>query len=377
MAELLSRNEMRLLLEASQGPCLSLYMPAHRAGKDVEQNPIRLKNLSRKAEGMLREKGLAAREVRELLAPVEHLRDDALFWRYQSDGLAIFSLPDLFRAYRLPLFFDELVVVAEHCHIKPLLPLLTGDGQFYVLAVSQNEIRLLQCTRDSVHSVPTEGIPGSLAEALKYDQPEKQTQLHTADRTIYHGHGIAKDYDKVNIQRFFEQVDRGLSKLLANQRAPLVLAGVDYLLAIYREANSYRGLAEQGIPGNPEGLDPDELRKQAWPIVAPLFLAGRQKAVEQYGQLKGTGRATADLETIVPAAYQGRLEVLLTALDERRWGKFNPETGEVVIHDREEPGDDDLLNFAALHTYLHDGTAYALPLAEMPDKAAAAALLRY
>ena len=42
--------------------------------------------------------------------------------------------------------FDELVVVSDNFHVKPLMPLLTGDNLFYVLALSQKEVRLIECT---------------------------------------------------------------------------------------------------------------------------------------------------------------------------------------------------------------------------------------
>ena len=45
------------------------------------------------------------------------------------------------------LHFDELMVVAPGFHVMPLLALLTGDGLFYVLALSQNQVRLLAGTR--------------------------------------------------------------------------------------------------------------------------------------------------------------------------------------------------------------------------------------
>jgi hypothetical protein len=47
------------------------------------------------------------------------------------------------------------VVVTDRFHIKPLLPLLSGDGRFYVLALSQSEVRLLQGTRYSVSAEGT------------------------------------------------------------------------------------------------------------------------------------------------------------------------------------------------------------------------------
>jgi hypothetical protein len=95
-----------------------------------------------------------------------------------ADGLALFLAPHLSRSYRLPLAFEELAVVAGRFHVKPLLPLFTDDGRFDVLALSQNAVRMLECTRHSARQLELEGVPPNLAEALKYDDPEKQLQYH-------------------------------------------------------------------------------------------------------------------------------------------------------------------------------------------------------
>lgn len=107
--------------------------------------------------------------------------DDRPFWQHGSDGLAVFLARDLFRSYRLPIRFDELVAVSNRFHTKPLLPLLTGDGRFYVLALSQNDVRLFLCTKYSVSEVNLEGVPRSLEEALRYDEAGRplQLQAHT------------------------------------------------------------------------------------------------------------------------------------------------------------------------------------------------------
>lgn len=39
-------------------------------------------------------------------------------------------------------------MVDDRFHVTPLLPLLAGDGHFFVLALSQNQIGLLEGTRD-------------------------------------------------------------------------------------------------------------------------------------------------------------------------------------------------------------------------------------
>ena len=384
--DLLSREELEALVGEHGGACASIFLPTHRAGAETRQDPIRLKNLLGEARERFLAVGLRSAEADEVLEPARELLADEVFWRYQGDGLALFLSRDHFRSYRLPLRFEELAVVAARYHVKPLLPLLAGDGRFYVLALSQNEVRLLGASRLSVDEIELgDDVPGSLAEALKFDDPEKQLQFHTGTRggvrggraAVFHGHD-ANDDSKDGILRYFRQIDRGLRDLLRGREAPLVLAGVDYLLPIYREANTYPGLLEEGVTGNPEELRAEELHERAWEIVEPHFSGAQREAVARYAELAGTGRTSADLREIVPAAYYGRVETLFLASGVRRWGAFAPDTGEVDLHDEPEAGDGDLLDFAAVRTILNGGAVYAREEpGRVPGGGAAAAVFRY
>ena len=120
--ELLSRAELKTLIEEPEGLCVSIFLPTHQAGAQTQQDPIRLKNLLREAEEQLLAKEFRTPEAEELLGPAWELLDDSVFWRHQSDGLAVLLSPGVFRHYRLPLNFEDLVVVADRYHLKPLLP---------------------------------------------------------------------------------------------------------------------------------------------------------------------------------------------------------------------------------------------------------------
>jgi hypothetical protein len=387
--DILTSDELRALTKKPEGSCVSIYMPTHRVGAEIQQDPIRLKNLLAEAEEHLLTRGLRTPEAKELLEPAGRLLQDGLFWQRQSDGLAIFLSPEAFRYYRLPFDFEELVIATDRFHIKPLLPLLSGDGRLYVLALSQNEVRLLQGTRYSVSDVDLDGAPKSLAEALRYNDPEKRFQFHTSTITpggkgqrpaIFHGHGVASaDDPKDYILRYFHRVDEGLRDLLRDEQAPLVLAGVDYLFPIYREANTYPHLVDEGIEGNPEELRAEELHERAWAIVQPLFLAAQKEAVVRYRQLAGAGseQASNDLKEVVPTAYHGRVETLFVAVGLQQWGTFDPATNAVQLHREVKPGDEDLLDFAAVHTLLNGGIVYAVGPEKVPGEAALAAVFRY
>jgi hypothetical protein len=393
---ILSKEELQELVNECQQACVSIYMPTQRAGKEVEQNAIRLKNRLEEAEKGLVAAGLRAPEARELLEPVRALLPDTTFWQHQSDGLALFISAGFLRYYRLPLDFESLTVVGGRFHFKPLLSLFAGDGRFYVLALSQDEVRLLQGTRYSVGQVNLENVPERLAEALKWDEPERNIQFHTSTGApqggsawrsarggrpaIFHGHGVdSASEHKEHILHYFRQVSEGMREILAGERAPLVLAAVDYLHPLYREANVYPHLVGQGIRGNPEGLDAKELHARAWAIVEPLFTAEREAAAARYRQLAGEGSAQASnsLEQVVPAAHFGRVETLFVALGTQVWGTFDPQVGAVELHQAARPGDEDLLDFAAVRTLSNDGTVYVAESGEVPGGASLAAVYRY
>jgi len=381
--DFVTMEELKVFLPRHSGWCVSLYMPTHPKGRATEQDPIRFRNLLRQAEERLLEKGLRSPDVREMLKPAQALSEKPGFWRHQSDGLALFFTPDTIHSYRVPLPFEELVVISDRFHLKPLLPLFASDGHFYILALSQNQVRLLEGTRHRVDEIDLEDMPESMAEALQYERFEKHLQFHTgtpsavgARAAVFHGHA-ASDEVKARILRWFHKIDDELPALLAGGRSPIVLAGVEYLFPLYNEANTYPHLLEKGILGNPETLSPEELHAQAWPLVEPVFMQAQEEAVALYKQLRGTGRTTADVREAVVAAHHGRVDALLVAVGVQVWGRFDPTTDTVHLHDGPEPGDEDLLDLAAIQSILNGGAVYAVEPDQVPDHAHLAAVFRY
>jgi hypothetical protein len=170
-----------------------------------------------------------------------------------------------------------------------------------------------------------------------------------------------------------------LHEKLREEKAPLVLAGVEYLFPIYQEANTYPHLLAESINGNQEIINPEQLHDEAWRIVAPSFQEDKQSAIELYEQLagEGAGQATNDIKEIIPAAYYQRVDSLFVSVDEQKWGKFDSETTTVDLHPEPEPDDEDMLDFAAVHTMLNGGRVYTLESEDMPNGAIVAAMFRY
>ena len=384
--DLLNPTSIKSLI-AQQGKwCVSLYMPTHRVGREQQQDPIRLKNLLAEAETKLLANGIRRPEVQQLMQPAEELLWNKDFWQHQADGLAIFLTNDFHKVYRLPVTFEELLMTGTSFHIKPLLPCLGRGVKFYVLAVSLNNVRLFEGNADTLSELML-NFPTSMQDALWMDEPEKYLNMHSGSISmgegkggagVFHGHDPA-DEDKKNILRFFQSVNQGLNTLLEEKNIPMVLAGVDHLLSIYREASSYQNLLRDTISGNRDREDLKELHEKAWKIVGPIFEESQKKAFEKYEQLHGqeSSLATSDLKAIVKAAAFGQVETLFVPLGSQKWGHYDADKNKVLL--AKEPGtqNEDLLDFAASQTILNSGQVFAVPPEQMPNHREIAAILRY
>jgi hypothetical protein len=216
---------------------------------------------------------------------------------------------------------------------------------------------------------------------MRLDDRAEQLQLHQSGparpggrpAAMFHGHGVGTDDTKDRILRFFREVDHGVQHAVADQRAPLVLAAVDYLRPLYRAASSHPQILEPGLSGNPDHLGPHELHRRAWALVGDRFRSDQRAVAGRCRALEGRGRATSDLRQILPAALAGRVESLLVPMDTEQWGTVDPATGAAQLRRLARPGDVDLLDLAAVETLRHGGSAYPLPAGQTRP----AAILRY
>ena len=382
--DIFTRIELRELISENNEHCISIYIPTHRAGRETEQDRIRLKNMLKKAGDDLVARGLRSPDIREILKPAQQLLQEPFFWEHQSSGLALFFSSDTFHSYRLPLVFEEFVVTSGSYHLKPLLPFFVNDGHYYILALSQNQIRLLEGTQHTVDEIDLESMPPSIAETLEYERFFKQVQFHTGttsantgDRSgMFHGHDPS-DEEKSRILRWFHKIDDELPNIIMSRQSPIVLAGVDFLFPLFKEASSYPHIVMEGIPGSPEELKQEELHTQAWPLVQPFFKLAQEKATAKYHQLADSEQTTTDVREAVLAAHHGRVELLFVAVGDQVWGNCDSSSNTVQVHQSKEPESVDLLDLSAIQTLLNGGIVYALEHNKIPGNSVIAAIFRY
>lgn len=386
----LQKEDMQELMDHIDDVCVSLFMPTHPVSLEPQRaEPVLLKNLiveARKAIGR-QAPFMRQPDIEKILRPASNiLQRSSEFWKHQESSLAIFMGTDFKREYQLPLVLKPQVRVSSRFYIRPLLPLLTEGGRFYLLAFSQNQVRLFRATQRDIEEIALQGIPTNLDEVLALDDPEKELQFRGGAggpggagkrSTIFYSVDVPGNYKKESLVRYCKLIDAGLKNYLRHETVPLVLACVDYLFAIYRQTNSYHHLIPECLSGSPDRLSINVLHQKGWEVVQPTFRHGRQEALAHFRALVDREQALTDVEHIVAAAFQGRVETLFTAADEQQWGFFNQLTGQVHLLEQSTPSSQELLNLAAVFTLTNGGKVFVVEAEELPQKFKAAAVLRF
>jgi hypothetical protein len=379
---LFTREDLHALLQSSGGYHISMFMPTHSKGLENDQDPIRFKNLIRRAEEDLEADGVRTPTIKSILDPAVQLMNTPFFWKHQRKGLAVFLGPSGIHYFRVPHAFKEMVVVTQRFHLNPLIPLLNRNEQFNILAFSPNLVRFFQCDRDTIEEIEIKDMPKNFKESMGKADNEQHLHHHfmgsggKGDQTSMM-HGSAEPSEKDILKKYFRKIDQSLHVALNGSRDPLILASTETNIALYREVNSYPYLFENGINGNPDEEEPGELLQKGFPLIRPLFKKERKEAEDNYYQLAGTGRTSNTVEELFQKSRQGIVDTLFVARGIEQWGLIHEKEGSLTLHDQYEAGDEDIYSYIAIQTLIHKGTVFSMMPQFMPEKKNIAAILRY
>lgn len=380
----IGRPEIESLVQGEKWPAISIYMPVSRVGDP--QDSLRYKNFLTQVETRLVNEGMRTTEARSLLEQEYNLASEIGYWRQLgADGLAVFLSGQTVLRYPLPVAFQELVMVGRRFHVRPLLPLLIG-GRYLILAVSRNHLQLFQGDRYQVKEIDLPAdTPKSMADALQYEQ-EQRLQYHTKIASaggqraaVFHGHGAGVDDQNEHLERYFQIIDRTLFPLLENKECPVVLAGTEELQAVYRRITRSHTILSQGIAGNISDLAAEVLHLKSWEIALDYFSAEERMAVQRFRDNLDGGRVIDDLQSVLTAAFDGRVEDLFVAEHEQVWGIFDSDRRQVVVKKQEDEDKRvvELLDEAVYWTFCKKGTVYVRKRHDMPGNSIICARLRY
>ncbi len=363
-----TRAEIEALM-LNHGPArVSLVLPTTPLTQDAQADRIVLKNLAGEAVEQLH---LASHDKREVLAIEELLHDlidDDDFWEVQANSLAVFVCPQSLRSFRLPNHLKPAVEVSDRFHVQPLLRTVTVPQSAYVLALAQNNVRLVGVSSDlpavelNLNGMPKDVASSARKSSIKDRSPSGRLQ--------------GSEGMKVYQAQFARKIDQALRQLLVGKETPLILAAAEPMQSIYRELQSYPHLARTAIQHNPETQSDAELAASARTVLDDLFREELAEIHSLYALRSSQGRTTADLAHAARAATYGAIQLLLIDIDDVTPGTVDDE-GVVTFADAAGAESYGIVDEIASRALIMGAKVMGVRRGDIPGEQSLAAILRY
>jgi len=353
-----------------RGPgTVSIYLPTEPHGQNSEAERIDLSNLASNAVDQLEAADVSRSVVSAIDESLADLVDDGEFWRFQARTLAVFANEHGLVSYRLPNRLPRGVEVSDRFYIKPLLRTFTFPQAAFILAISQNAVRLLAASPDLPPTrIGVLDLPTGAAEAV--GKPSIRGRGHRARVGASEG-------QKLRMRQYARQVNQALAPLLGGHDIPLVLAGTAPMIPIYRSVNSYPHLIEEEISGNPDSTSDAELVAELRPILDRVYAEDVANLRDMFGARQAHGRAVTDLADVARAATIGAVDTLFIDIEQSIPGEIDEETGRITTDSNPGATTYGVTDEIARRVLMSKVRILAVRGEEMPGDGPVAALLRF
>jgi hypothetical protein len=381
----LTKDKFASLANYKSNCCVTIVLPTHASGAavneqaDVTSFKTALQQVALELKGKKMDEG----KIQRMLKPgFDLLRSDS-FWKQMASGIAVFIAEEQFQYLKMPITPKEEVIVNTSFHLGALLPLIMNNDYFYLLVLSKKQARLYRADAFEMIHIPISEMPNGVDDVVHFEEKDDQKLFRTGSSGAggganYHGIGSGKPDEKENLSMYFDEVDETLWKtVLHTENVPLLLAGVDYLIPLYKQVAQYKPIWNEALTGNHDFDDMRALYEAAKEKMKPYFAERHKRAIEAFGNHSGKGTTSFFPDDVIAGAYYKRVWHLFVAKGAQLWGKFDEMSNILKIHPDQQEGDEDLIDKAIIHTILNAGEVHQLPLEEMPGKSMLAALFRY
>lgn len=364
-----------LTLCRTAGPCVSIFLSAHRAGSGSLPSGTVLAGMLPRIGAALTACGVHPLDLEQLMEPLGGLGGEPMLSASHGESLCIYRSPRALHCFLVRAEVEPGWHVEERFVVGPVLAHLDYRQSFLLLALAGKRVRLFRCERGKMEALPIpDGVPESTTEFVHETIPPDPAKNHTMGTRFGSGKG-RKEHQHFR-QDFMKAIDRGLLPVYRSMGLPLVLAGVEEDAAAYAAVSEFDELLPEPVQTSPDGGATDlELMRAAQQVMKRWSNAAERQALAEFSHATPARRSTDNL-AILQTALGGRVQHLFAARgghvagNAQRVGGRAAEEGYVFRSD-------DLVNAAAVEVLLHKGMVWLLEPEKMPEPGPMAAVLRY
>lgn len=256
---------------------------------------------------------------------------------------------------------DSYSVTGETFHVRPLLEGLFVNPEFMIVNISLYDIKIYRGDFQNLEII----------QQYEFDQlPSNFTDLSRIYAPQYLG---LIPYKTILAIKTIAQKVR---EFILYQSLPVIITGLDEMKGIFLRYFD-------DAPGVITHFEADFYEKTCVEIshkckefryaVMDYYSA---KLKERLKRMMNSRRLLTDMKEIIRATYAGNVVHLVIPVEQKIWGKFNPETGDFIIHKKSGKTSVDILNELAEEVMKQGGRIQVLGPHFFPQNANVLAILK-
>lgn len=224
---------------------------------------------------------------------------------------------------------ESYSVIGENFHIRPLLEEVFVNPEFILVNISLYDIKVYRGDFQNLEIVQQyefDQLPKNFSDASRVYAPQYL--------------GLLPYKSILAIKTIAQKV----KEFIQYQSIPVIVTGLEEMKQIFLRYF-------HDVPGVISHFQEDFFEKSCLEILGKArqfryavidFYSAQLK--ERLKKMMKSRRMISDLSEIIKATYSGKIIHLVIPTEQRIWGKFDPETGEYVVHKKIGKTSVDILN---------------------------------
>jgi hypothetical protein len=319
MKELMNQD-LKAISEANSAPLISIYLSKSGA-TDMKALNEKWKESLTRAEYFL-SKDYTKTFIHSFMEPL-WLTDCLQKLEHLDKGIIVFYSDKLQGYIRVQSTINDLVVVADSFHIKPLLRIINNEKGFFLVSISAKAVKVWGEANGHLFHLDT------FQNNADVENVEKNSNKNL----------------KTSPKDFIAQSAIELNKMLSIYKLPIILAGVNEHLGHMRKYLDHSMVLNEAIVGNVEREKTEDLRAKCFTLLEPFYVQKELQTVEELNLAVKKNLAITYIEDIAVSAVYGKVKKLFVVENRQLWGAVDKLTGEIFISPKQSDShDDDILD---------------------------------
>lgn len=312
MKNIFMADEVLATMEQEKGKlCVSVIVPTHSIQPAKRTDQLEIEKAIQTAKEQLTDQ-YSIDQVTPLLQAMDELYRQ-IDYTHPKEGIGLYVSDAVQKLVYFDFPVQEKIIISPSFEIRDWVYQTYYDTPYFILLLSENEIKLFRAQLDSITEVMDGHFPKMYTEAYEYNPPTRGSS--------YTGHAFTKDFEKdkseleaVHIQKFFRSADGSLPNYL-NDQSLLVIAGAYKDLAYYDEITRHEKNIACHIPGNYFFTALDELSRMTWMAVQLFLDKKKDQLLNEFREKIGARLGIEGITAVWKAVNEGRGHTLLVEKD--------------------------------------------------------------